>query len=360
MQQFIGCDAHKKYSVFVAVNERGEASKPVRVEHERETFRAFLRTLPSRSEIAVESTGFWYWIVEEMEAANHQPHLANTLEAKKRMGRPHKSDPLDAKGLGILLRNGTLPECWIPPRELRDQRELLRTRMALRDLSTSLKHRIHAALLRYGLPPAGISDLFGDKGRDYLQHCLADLPPETGRMVVVELRAIDKLATEVAAVEQRIQEQIAPSAAVTLLRTLPGVGVILAPVIWLEIGNVARFPTGAYLASYAGLVPRLIASGGHVRHGRICRNVNQYLKWAFVEAATCAIRNRAYQQSHVGFLYRRLLRTRGYGRAIVAVARHLAEASYWVLRKQEPYRAPRPPHPSSSSELARDTSGPAT
>ena len=136
MQQFVGFGAREKYSVFVAVNERGEASKPVRVEHERETFRTFLRTLPSRSDIAVESTGFWYWIVDEMEAANHQPHLANTLEAKKRMGRPHKSDPLDAKGLGILLRNGTLPECWIPPRELRDQRELLRTRMALRDLST--------------------------------------------------------------------------------------------------------------------------------------------------------------------------------------------------------------------------------
>lgn len=67
--QFIGCDAHKRYSVFVAVNERGEASRPVRVEHDRDTFRAFLRTLPPHSDIAVESTGFWYWMVDEMDTA---------------------------------------------------------------------------------------------------------------------------------------------------------------------------------------------------------------------------------------------------------------------------------------------------
>jgi transposase len=109
MQQFIGCDAHKKFSVFVSISEKGTAGKPIRVEHQRESLRAFLRTLPPHSEIALESTGFWYWIVDEMEAAGHRPHLAHALEAKKRMGGTHKSDALDAKGLAILLRNGTLP-----------------------------------------------------------------------------------------------------------------------------------------------------------------------------------------------------------------------------------------------------------
>ncbi len=64
-----------------------------------------------------------------MEAAGHLPHLANPTESKKCMGKPHKHDPLDAKGLGLLLRNGPPPECWIPPKPLRDQRELVRTRM---------------------------------------------------------------------------------------------------------------------------------------------------------------------------------------------------------------------------------------
>ncbi len=131
MQQFIGCDAHKRFSVFVAVDERGNATRPVRIEHRRDAYVRFLNQLPPGSDIAVESTGHWYWLVDEMERAGHRVHLANPMEAKKRMGRTNKTDALDAKGLAILLRNGTLPESWIPPGALRDQRELLRTRMAL-------------------------------------------------------------------------------------------------------------------------------------------------------------------------------------------------------------------------------------
>jgi transposase len=127
-----------------------------------------------------------------------------------------------------------------------------------------------------------------------------------------------------------------------LLRTVPGLGPILAPLVWLEVGDVERFPRAEHLASYAGLVPRVISSGGHTRHGGTCRNVNHYLKWAFVEAANCAIRIKAHRQNHIGLLYQRLYPNKGHGRAVVAVARHLAEASYWVLRKRQAYRAPQP------------------
>lgn len=340
MQQFIGCDAHKRFSVFVAVDERGRATPPVRVEHRQRHYADFLKQLPVNSEIAIESTGHWYWLVDEMERAGHHVHLANPMEAKKRMGRTNKTDALDAKGLAILLRNGTLPESWIPPGPLRDQRELLRTRMALRDLRSSLKHRIHAAVDRYGLHTDAIADLFGIKGRDYLASRLAEFPPETARMVQIQLDALDELAAHIETIELRIHAEIAPSAEVQLLRSVPGVGEILAPVIWLEIGEVLRFPRAENLASYAGLVPRVFSSGGHTRLGGVSRFVNQYLKWAFVEAANCAVRLKAHRHSHVGALYQRLLARRGHGRATVAVARHLAEASYWILRKQEPYRAP--------------------
>jgi transposase len=306
MEQFIGCDAHKKFSVFVAVDEKGRASKPVKVEHQRETYRAYLHSLPQNSEIALEACGFWYWMVDEMEEAGHVPRLANPTEAKKLMGKPHKHDPLDAKGLAILLRNGTLPECWIPPGELRDQRELLRTRMALRDLRGSLKRRIHGALERYGLRGGAFTDLFGKAGREYLQQALSELPPETGRMVVTQREAIDELTEKIAAVERRIQEQIEPAEEIKLLMTLPGVGPILGPVIGLEIGEVNRFPRAEQLASYAGLVPRVSQSGERVRLGSTSRQVNHYLKWALVEAATCAVRLQKYREEHIGRLYRRL------------------------------------------------------
>jgi transposase len=277
-----------------------------------------------------------------MEEAGHHPHLANPFEAKRRMAKSNKTDALDAKGLAILLRCGTLPESWIPPGELRDQRELLRTRMALRDLRTSLKHRIHAGIDRYGLQADAISDLFGTKGRIYLKSIMKALPPETAQMIALQLNSIDQLEEKIEAIERRIAEQLKSSPEMRLLRTVPGLGPILAPLVWLEVGDVERFPRAEHLASYAGLVPRIIASGGHIRHGGTCRNVNHYLKWAFVEAANCAIRIKAHRQQHIGLLYQRLYPNKGHGRAVVAVARHLAEASYWVLRKRQAYRAPQP------------------
>jgi transposase len=321
MSATIGCDAHKQFSVFVAIDDKGKTSPAVRVEHHRQEYIDFLHSLPPQSEIALEATGHWYWMVE-MEKAGHRPHLANPTEAKKRMGKTNKTDALDAKGLAILLHNGTLPESWIPPGELRDRRELLRTRMALRDLRSSLKHRIHAAIDRYGLQATGISDLFGVKGRVYIDAVLNRLPCDTAAMILVQLTSLDQFEVQIEEIEERIATALKPSPEVKLLRTVPGVGEILAPLVWLEIGEVERFQRAENLASYAGLVPRIIASGGRIRHGGTCRNVNHYLKWGFVEAATCAVRLKAYRESHVGLLYHRLAPVKGHGRAIIAVARH--------------------------------------
>ncbi len=73
MEHFIGCDAHKKYSVFTGLSEAGEIIPAKRVEHDKNKFRSYLETLPIGSTIAVESTGNWYWLVDEMEKAGHKP-----------------------------------------------------------------------------------------------------------------------------------------------------------------------------------------------------------------------------------------------------------------------------------------------
>src|SRR2546430_7266325 len=192
MEQFIGCDAHKKYSVFVAVNERGEASPAIRVGHDREQYRQFLERLPAGSQIALEAGGDYYWMVDEMEAAGHPPRLVHPLEAKKRMGKTgKKTDKEDANGLGILLRNGTLPEVWIPPSVLRDQRESLRLRMFLVQQRTRLKNRIQEALASYNIQIAGVSDLFGGEGRLRLGPRLGELPEHTRQSVELELVTLD-------------------------------------------------------------------------------------------------------------------------------------------------------------------------
>jgi transposase len=341
MEQFIGCDAHKKFSVFVAVNEKGQAGEAVQVTHDRQLYRQFLARLPPHSTIAVEASGHYSWMVDEMEHSGHHPKLCNPLEAKRRMGLTNKTDKLDARGLGILLRNGTLPEVWIPPSELRDQRELLRMRIFLVHLKTRVKNRIHGTLARHNVVVPG-ADLFGVGSRLRLEARLPELPLHSREAVERELATLDFLETQIESAEHELEAIMKVSVEADLLKTLPCVGKILSMVLMLEIGRVDRFPTAGHLASYAGLVPRVHSSGGHTRMGQVCGNVNRNLKWAFVEIGNLIVINqRRLAGTHVVRLYQRIKRKKNHQKAVVAVGRHLAEAAWWVLSKQEVYRDPR-------------------
>jgi len=340
MEQFIGCDAHKKFSVFVAVNEKGQAGEAIRVAHDREVYRAFLSRLPPRSAIAVEASGHYSWLVDEMESLGHRPKLCNPLEAKRRMGLTKKTDKLDARGLAILLRNGTVPEVWIPPSELRDQRELLRLRIFLVHLRTRVKNRIHGTLARHNVQIPG-ADLFGVDARLRLGARLPELPVHSREAVEQELATLDFLEMQIESAEERLEKIMKVSVEADLLKTLPCVGKILSMVLMLEIGKIERFPTAAHLASYAGLVPRVHSSGGRTHMGQVCGNVNRNLKWAFVETGNLVVINqRRLAGTHVVRLYQRIKRAKNHQKAVVAVARHLAEAAWWVLTKQEVYREP--------------------
>jgi transposase len=253
--------------------------------------------------------------------------LCNPHEAKRRMGLTNKTDKLDAKGLAILLRNGTLPEVWIPPSELRDQRELLRLRIFLVRLRTRVKNRIHGALSRHNVQVPG-ADLFGVGPRLELSTRLPELPEHSREAVEQELATLDFLNTEIEAAEKRLEAIMKVSVEADLLKTLPCVGKILSMVLMLEIGRVDRFPTAAHLASYAGLVPRVRSSGGHTRMGQVCGNVNRNLKWAFVEAGNLiVISQKRLAGTHVVRRYQRVKRAKNHQKAVVAVARHLAEAA---------------------------------
>ena len=77
MDEYIGCDAHKLYSVFVVIDDHCRVLSERRVSHDREEFRSYWEGLPKGSEIALEAGGVWHWIVDEMLAAGHHPHLAS-------------------------------------------------------------------------------------------------------------------------------------------------------------------------------------------------------------------------------------------------------------------------------------------
>ena len=351
MEYYIGCDAHKKYSIFSGLSEVGEVIEPQRVEHKKEEFRSFLETLPGRSRIAVETVGNWYWLINEMEKAGHRPLLVHAGKAKLMMGQINKTDKLDARGLAILARNGTLPAVWIPPGELRDQRELPRMRMAMSQVRTKFKNRIHAVFAKYGITFDEVSDLFGAKGRKLLEGSLAELPPETRLSVQEQLWLLDQVEQSIKQAERRIAKVIKQDHAMQLLDTLPGVGPILAIVIALEVGDVNRFATAANLASYVGKVPRVNSSGGKTRYGKVRSDVNHYLKWAFTEAANAIVlQQRTMGDCHVWRLYQRIRRNKGHAKAVTAIGRHLAEATYWILKNNEPYREPKVKPPVSYTQ----------
>ena len=341
MKQFIGCDAHKKFSLFIAMDEEGNYGKPIGVGHERETMRAFLEDLPAGSQIALETRGSYYWLVDAMERAGHQPHLAHGLTAKRRMEGRHKTDERDARGLAMLLRNGTLPRVWIPPAALRDQREMVRLRMSLVESRSEIKNRIHGVLLRYNLAVKA-KDMYGVGGRAELAAGLKELPEWTRHSVEQQLETIDHLEMQIEDCEELLETMLEPNAERDLLRTLPGVGKILSAVLALEIGDIGRFPSAEDLVSYAGLVPAARESAGKKRRGKCPADCNTYMKWAYVEAANAiAIHREKWPQRHVTKLYDRIKHnTKMHGKAAVAVAHHLGEASYWVLRKQQEYREP--------------------
>jgi transposase len=101
MEEYIGCDAHKLFSVFVTMNERGEYGAARRVAHDRPQMREYLNSLAAGSKIALEASGCYYWLVEEMEQAGHEPQLADPRIAKKRMQGRNKTDKKEARGLAM-------------------------------------------------------------------------------------------------------------------------------------------------------------------------------------------------------------------------------------------------------------------
>jgi len=341
----VSCDAHKRYSLFGTLDLNSQARAHSRVEHARGAIRTFLAKFPEGTPVALETVGNWYWIVDEIEAAGCLPLMANAGRAKLMMGHVDKTDKLDADGLLTLLQVGTLPTVWLPPGPVRDTRELYRTRMALCKERTGLKNRVQATLAKYALSVEDETDIFAGKGRKQLELTIQSLPAETGRCVQQELQVLDYLQKQIQAMEKRIRECVKLTPVMQLLKTLPGVGDILAIVIALEMGPADRFGRAEQFCSYCGTVPTVKSSGDVTRYGHTRQQCNHYLKWAFFEAANVAARHRksrTWCDRHVVRLYERVRKHKGHGVAIGAVARHLSEAAYAVTLRSEPYREPNP------------------
>src|SRR5215216_5908747 len=164
----VGIDLHRKRSHIAALDESGEQLLSRRIVNDPQTFLALLEDVGA-CRIALEATYGWEWLADVLQDAGYELHLAHPMRTKAIASARVKTDAVDARTLAQLLRTELLPEAYIAPRELRELRDLLRQRVALTQMRTALKNRVHALLARHGLHH-GQSKLFDSKaGRVFLE-----------------------------------------------------------------------------------------------------------------------------------------------------------------------------------------------
>ena len=247
-----------------------------------------------------------------------------------------KTDSIDSHTLAQLLRVNLIPRAYVPGSATRRLREVVRQRVFLVRMRTMVKNRIQALLARHHVPLPAVSDIFGKRGRDYLSK--VQLEGTAQELLRQDLELLAALGQEIRATEKWLHEASQGDRRVELLRTIPGLGELLAAVVALEIDRIERFESPAKLAAYAGLVPTTYSSGGHTFHGKLMVQSNKWLRWALVEAAWVAIRLDPYFRAH--FAKRRAHKPAQ--SAIIATARRLLEVVWHVLKENRPYQS-RPP-----------------
>jgi transposase len=362
-----GLDIHKKLIVAcVIVPDTGrQARKQVR------TFGTMTDELQQLSDwlaeqqvthVAMESTASYWKPIFNVLEERFELLLVNAQHLKAVPGR--KTDVKDAEWIADLLRHGLLKPSYVPEREQRELRELVRYRTSLVQERTAAANRLQKVLEGANVKLASVaSDVLGRSGREILQALVAG---ETNTAVMAEL-ARGRMRTKRPTLERALAGRFGPhqrflvaeilahidfldetierlgaeigererpvEAVLDRLDTIPGVGRRTAEIIVAEVGSdVQRFPSAGHLASWAGLCPGQDESAGKRRSGKT-RKGNRWLRGALVEAAHSATRTKTY----LGAQFRRLATRRGPKKAMVAVAHSILRIVYHLLLDEHPF-----------------------
>lgn len=314
--------------------------------------------------VAMESTGsFWKPIYNLLELEEIQTLVVNAKHMKNVPGR--KTDVKDAEWIAGLLRYGLLQGSYIPSRDQRELRELIRYRRSLIEERAREINRIQKVLEGANIKLSSVaSNVLGKSGRAIIEALIAGeedpeilselaqrrlkskkadlqralnglIGPHQKLMLKTQLRHIDFLDAEIKRLDEEIKERMLPfEEDLELLDTIPGVGRRTAEQILAETGtDMNQFPSAAHLCSWAGLSPGNNESAGKRKSGRT-RKGNQKLRSALVEAARAAARTK---NTYLSSQYHRIAARRGANRAAVAVAHSILTIVYHILQRKQPY-----------------------
>ena len=314
--------------------------------------------------VAMESTGvFWKPIVNLLEAESIEFLVVNAQHMKALPGR--KTDVKDSEWIAKLLRHGLLKASFIPDRNQRELRELVRYRRSIIEERARQHNRIQKVLEGANIKLSSVvSDIMGVSSRDML-HAIADgeddpeklanfarrtmkrkkdelelalhgyVNPHQRLMIKTILTHIDFLSEQITVLDQEVATRVVPfSDDVERLDSIPGIATRMAEQILAEIGtNIKKqFPSAAHLCSWAGLVPGHNESAGKRKSAK-SKNGNKYLKSALVEAAHSV----AASKNYLGAMYRRTAARKGRKRAAISVAHAMLRIAYYLLTREEMY-----------------------
>lgn len=314
-------------------------------------------------QVAMESTGVYWKPIWHILEDRFELILVNARHIKQVPGR--KTDVKDAEWIAQLLQHGLLSPSFVPPKPIRELRDLTRQRAQLVADKASVINRIHKTLEDANIKLSGVAtDIMGVSGRAMIAKLIAgEVDPERLaaqargslkkkviplrqalqgrvtdhhrfllRMLTDQLRQLEDLIARYAA---RIEEAMGPFLeAETRLKTIPAIGQSAAEVIVAEIGaDMSRFATAGHLVSWAGLCPGHDESAGKRRSGRTTKG-SPWLRTILVQVAWAASHTK---KTIFGATYQRWAKRLGKKKALIAVARKILELAYYLLKSKSDY-----------------------
>lgn len=242
---------------------------------------------------------------------------------------------MDSEILARLLASDFICQAYVPPKELREVRAILRQRAGLKKQIVATKNHIHAALARHAIC-IPVSDLFGKRGRELILNL--DCLPQTEKAVLASnLKMLDALESLVKSIQKHLDLYVMAMKESGALLSIPGIDSLAALTIISEIGDIRRFPSPKKLSSYAGLAPSVHQSGKARYTGHITNAGRSMLRWIMVQAAQHAVRKPGALRD----FYLRLKHKKGHKVAIVASSRKLLTVIWSMLTKGTGYEEAR-------------------
>ena len=328
---YVGVDAHKKTSHLTVMDGTGKVLRRKQVHSSPSGLQEILGSYQEPMRAVLEASYTWGPMYDWLAEFADEVVLAHPARVRAIAAARVKTDKIDSEILAHLLRADLIPEAYAPSKEVRAAKRVLRQRMFFVRMKTMVKNRIQALLSQHAMALPDVSDLFGKAGLGWLKGL--ELPEPDRRLLREDLTLLEVLQQRIAATEGLIAELAAGDEVVSRLASLPGIGDFFSVLVRYEVDDVQRFSEAKKFVSYIGLVPSTYASGERIVHGRLTKQGNKWLRWAFIEAVGPAVRKSAYLRRY----YEQIKARRGTKDARTATARKLAQLAWTVWTERRRY-----------------------